>query len=895
MIRPNSVSVTITIAAFIVFIGFSLRVGGIAQTPPGLWYDEAYNAMDALWVGETNHYPPFFVGNNGREPMWHYLLLLSTSLFGPSMFAVRWVGILAGTLTLPIVYRFASLLLAPFVQTRTQRAWLALATMGWVSVSWWHLLNSRASFRSVLLPPLLMLTLYFWLIAIKQLSQPEPGVKRSTLIRSSGITRSGPLLNFILAGVFLGLTQYTYLSARLAPIIFGGLAVVWTLYILLSRKRGWQIQLEFHLRPFWIGLIITATIAAILFLPLGLFFVNNPDSFSARTGDVIFLPDSLGALITHLWQGATFFLGAGHDLYRHHLPGRALLGWLEIPFFWVGLILLCLAKNFRRPETHLLLFGLGIMMVPTLLASPPVHSLRPIGILPFYYLIVTLGLHQAARLRHLRYKQPDSEASDRLMPFALAAVITFNGAVNVFDYFQHWANHPEVYQEFNGPLVDLSDHIIDMTETTDVIIPFHLYVHPTTRYSLNDAFPESNTPPASSNRPVEMLLVPSTFQLLYVGNIPESPALVLLSRDSSNQGSAYVSRPPRAAEQLAINEVLTAIPQLTPFTDKLGRDVAQFASIADLDRWPDPQFPLTNLFDAAPLRTTNLIWDEVAQLIGYDVTPALARSGQPMTLNLYWRSLSNKTFEHRLFLQLIDGQGNPINQWEGDAFREDMYRWRPEGILPTQHTLWLGPDAPAGPYLIRIGFFDEISGERLPLQIGSATTNTSVTEGVQVDQVQLGLFYVSASGSDPHQPAYPSVGNFSDTITLVGATIPEIEPALANELPRLSANASQLTTTFHWKTIQPTETPQTIFLQLLNEQNEVLAGWDSQPFNGLYPTHLWSPGESIANTITLPLPTDGLSPGTYRLITGLYNFDTGQRLPVVTGDDFTEFLTFTVE
>jgi hypothetical protein len=283
--------------------------------------------------------------------------------------------------------------------------------------------------------------------------------------------------------------------------------------------------------------------------------------------------------------------------------------------------------------------------------------------------------------------------------------------------------------------------------------------------------------------------------------------------------------------------------------------------------------------DATPQRTINLNWADLAQLRGYDVVPEVVEPNQPLTINFYWRSLTDKTFEHRLFLQLIDGAGNPVNQWEGEAFREDMYRWRVDNILPSQHTLWVGPETPPGPYLVRLGFFDEATGERLPLQINDELTD--------IDQVQLGLFYVTHNNTDPRQPATLLSANFADSIELMGIT--------TTPYAQLSAPYTTLPITLHWQVIRPTDRPYTVFLQLLNEQGEVVGSWDQQPFGGLYPTSLWSPNEIIADTIHLPLPAEGLPPGTYRLITGFYDFDTGQRLPVAAGGDFTELGQFVVE
>jgi hypothetical protein len=138
----------------------------------------------------------------------------------------------------------------------------------------------------------------------------------------------------------------------------------------------------------------------------------------------------------------------------------------------------------------------------------------------------------------------------------------------------------------------------------------------------------------------------------------------------------------------------------------------------------------------------------------------------------------------------------------------------------------------------------------------------------------------------------PLVGNFADAIQLIGVTIPQIDP-ISGTLP--VPQAASLAVTLHWEAHRPTDKPYTVFLQLLNEQGGVMGGWDQQPFDGLYPTNLWSPGEVIADTIQLPLPEGGLPTGTYRLITGFYDVETGQRLPVIEGGDFTQLVEFVVE
>jgi hypothetical protein len=84
----------------------------------------------------------------------------------------------------------------------------------------------------------------------------------------------------------------------------------------------------------------------------------------------------------------------------------------------------------------------------------------------------------------------------------------------------------------------------------------------------------------------------------------------------------------------------------------------------------------------------------------------------------------------------------------------------------------------------------------------------------------------------------------------------------------------------YWQTTQPVDGDYTIFVQLLNDQNEFITGYDTQPMNGNYPTSRWQTGEVVIEQIDLSLPAD-IATGDYRLVTGMYDFQAGQRLPAM--------------
>ena len=174
-------------------VALVLRFYAIGHIPPGLYHDEAFNGLDALRVlGGAR--PIFFTANNGREPLFIYLVALSVSLLGRSPGAIRIVAAVLGTLTVPATY-----LLARAMFGRRVGALSAVLIAGLV----WPLNLSRIGLRAVALPLFLALALWqFW-----------RGLK------------TGKGWHYVASGILYGLTFYTYTAARftvlaLAPVSY---------------------------------------------------------------------------------------------------------------------------------------------------------------------------------------------------------------------------------------------------------------------------------------------------------------------------------------------------------------------------------------------------------------------------------------------------------------------------------------------------------------------------------------------------------------------------------------------------------------------------------------------------------------------------------------------------
>jgi hypothetical protein len=85
--------------------------------------------------------------------------------------------------------------------------------------------------------------------------------------------------------------------------------------------------------------------------------------------------------------------------------------------------------------------------------------------------------------------------------------------------------------------------------------------------------------------------------------------------------------------------------------------------------------------------------------------------------------------------------------------------------------------------------------------------------------------------------------------------------------------------TLIWQVTAPVALDFTVFVQLVDPDNNIVAQGDGQPQQGFYPTSSWQPGEEVVDSYIIQLP-EALPPGNYNLLAGFYD-QNGARLQIL--------------
>ncbi|HEX6512127.1 MAG TPA: glycosyltransferase family 39 protein [Chloroflexota bacterium] len=404
--RERGAPGAIWLALVLLLVAAFFRFYRLDSLPPGMFIDVATNGRDIRDV-LAGHFPVFFARNYGREALFIYFQALLVAGAGPQPFVFAFSAAFMGMLTIALSCR----LFAAMIGWR-----VGLAAAGLLAFSLWYVELSRFGLRTTSLPPLLVATLYLlW----------------RTL-------RTGRTPYAALAGIALGLSLYTYIAARLLPLL-----------VVLICLSEWRIA---HKRLPQLALLVLVSLA--VFAPEGLYFWQHRQEMLLRASQVSVFnpnPEAEGSHDTPLQSvinTAGMFFVRGDENIRHNLPYRPAMDPILAAFFVAGAGL-SLWRARREARYRWPLLWLVVMCAPSALSHESPSFFRSVSVAPAVFFFPALAL---ARL-------PWRRAAPWLAGLAVAGSAALTGVL----YFGQWAHDPRTYWAYDGNLTPLASFVVGQT------------------------------------------------------------------------------------------------------------------------------------------------------------------------------------------------------------------------------------------------------------------------------------------------------------------------------------------------------------------------------------------------------------------------------------------------
>ncbi len=723
----------------IMLVATAFRLLALNDVPPGLHHDEVIIGQIAKDI-LRGRLAIYFTAGYGHEPLYHYLLAGLFALLGANAFVLRLTSAFVALLGLAITYRFTRRVFSPIV---------ALGTLAWMAVSLWPVFFARLGLRGITLPLLSTLTAYLLWKALR--FSPMRSESQATRAASTrGLHAKRPASNlqlptsnlqpptsnlqpptshfiphpspFILPGILLGLTLYTYQASRVFPIIFG----VFALYLLLFHRNIFKQRRR--------GIAVFFTLAAIVAAPLAIYLtVINPaaeERVADLSGPLLKLAaGDLTEVIHSTLNTLGMFTIVGDAVLIYNVGGRPVFPEpAGAALFYLG-VWLCLWR-WRQPGYAFVLIWMAISLVPAMVTPFSPNFVRTIAAWPIPFVLcglamleisqfvrkftrhsVTLSTHHSSR--HIAALSPVTRHLS-LVPHHLATIIfvlalAANALLTARDYFLDWPR---------------GDYVRFWQQTTWTQAARALGADP------------SSLPVAASGLSIHDL-DPQTFDLL-----ANRPDLKVKWFDCRN--AILFPGGGAAARYLS--------PDFFPCDPELWARYLPGAALIAQPRWPDSGNVIFSLhqFDAGPLLdailprvTSQPIFaggesfnaDDLQslalpidlsglRLLGWELERETWKPGEAVEVMTYWQVTASLAPPLSLFVHITGSDGTIIAQ--SDGLDVGVATLGVGDVFVQRHRLALPLDALAGVYRVSLGAYQPDTGARLIAVIGERHTDALI-------------------------------------------------------------------------------------------------------------------------------------------------------------------------
>lgn len=358
----------------IFFLAVFLRFYKLSNIPLGLYVDEAsigYNSYSILQTGKDEYgksFPIYFRSfGDYKMPLYIYLSTVPIKIFGLSIFSVRFLSALSGSLTIFIVY-----FLVKNLFPGEKKLSLLVALL--FSILPWTIFLSRMALEMQL-----GLFLFFSAILLHQKALQGSRIKW-----------------WFLTASFYVLSAYAYHTEKfIAPLMF----VLWSL---LNYPRGRDKEVK----KWWKSFLLALALFVIFLLPQAKLSFSS--GANARINNLSYFQDpqkipsgniylaglrKWGAMYTSYFSPHNLFYNPDPDPQRSLPQMSVFYSWMTI-FFFIGIYCFLKKKDDQigKKMTLLLLF---LSPLPASLTSDPFSTFRAFPLVFPLTVFISLGIIKA--------------------------------------------------------------------------------------------------------------------------------------------------------------------------------------------------------------------------------------------------------------------------------------------------------------------------------------------------------------------------------------------------------------------------------------------------------------------------------------------------------------------
>jgi len=240
--------------------------------------------------------------------------------------------------------------------------------------------------------------------------------------------------------------------------------------------------------------------------------------------------------------------------------------------------------------------------------------------------------------------------------------------------------------------------------------------------------------------------------------------------------------------------------------------------------------------------------------------------GEEMRVRLYWGLDCEGLPDIAICLQLADRYGNQIARecsWPIPGF--STVAWQTDSVYVGTHAIAVPQDASLGVGTLSVSAKVGREGSSLTPSTGGGDHEV---EWVAIAHPLVGRITTLASLKLP--PERSCHFTFGRDIRLVGFSLPARTVTPGRAIPL----------TLYWEAQSVPDENYVVFVHIVDGAGRLVAQQDGEPCAGRCPTAAWTAGTVVVDEHEpIPLP-QGIPPGEYRLLVGMYTWPAVERLPV---------------